>query len=222
MTTVYLFQVDSAKENRPFFEGMRDASPGSVYFRGLDFNVGPWTHDGIRVDLEMGASQPRCSLVLIELEAAEPTALRSARKYLHESSIEICSEFLRYLNRVIKDCESRADPREPKITLLVDEISQNFPVIVKTAAALRSSTTFLEESLLTDQASVARSHEIPHRYIPHEAQHSDIPTEERTARKQPTFRGVCKLAQNKAKPCAAVFWARCGNSASRSQQRHLS
>jgi hypothetical protein len=116
--TVYLFQVDSAKENRPFFEGMHSSLPESIYFRGLDFNVGPWTPDGVRVDLEMGVSPPTCSLILIELEATGPTALKSSRKYLHESSIDICSEFIRYLNRVIKDCDSRADPREPKITLL--------------------------------------------------------------------------------------------------------
>ena len=193
MTAVYLFQVDSAKENRPFFEGMRDSSPESVYFRGLDFNVGPWTPDGVRVDLEMAASQPRCSLVLIELEAAEPTALRSSRKYLHENSIKICSEFMLYLNRVIKDCESRADPREPKIALLMDVLGQNVPIEVKTAAALRSSTTFLEESQLIDQPSLAGSHETPHSYISHEAANHHIPIERRVARKQPTFRGVCKL-----------------------------
>ena len=193
MTTVYLFQVDSAKENRPFFEGIRDASPDSVYFRGLDFNVGPWTPDGVRVDLELDPSQPRRSLVLIELEATEPTALRSSRKYLNESSTEICGEFVRYLGRVIKDCDAKADPREEKITLLKIALAQSVPVVVKTAAALRSSTTFLEESTLIDLASLAGSNQPPQRYVSDEAPNGHTSTEKRIARKRPTFRDVCKL-----------------------------
>lgn len=65
--------------------------------------------------------------------------------------------------------------------------------MVKTAAALRSSTAFLEESPLTDQASLSGPHETPHRYASHETPHNHIPTKERIARKQPVFRGVCKL-----------------------------
>jgi hypothetical protein len=199
VATVYLFQVDSAKENRPFFEGMRDSSSGSVYFRGLDFNVGPWTPDGVRVDLEVGVSGPHCSIVLIELEAAKSTALRSSRKYLQENSLGICNEFMRYLNRVIKDCDSRADPREPKIATLVEVLIQNVPVTVKTAAALRSSATFLEESPLSDQTSSARSHKAPDHYVSLETSHSYIPAAGRIARKQPTFRGVCKLDPEQSK-----------------------
>jgi hypothetical protein len=191
--TVYLFQVDSAKENRHFFEGMHGSLPESVYFRGLDFSVGPWTPDGVRVDLEVGVSPPTCSLILIELETAGPTALKSSRKYLHENSTNICSEFKRYLNRVIKKCDSTADPREPKINLLVDVLTQHAMVTVKTAAALRSSTTFLEESPLTDQTNSTQSHETLDSYTSHETSHHNIPTEGRIAREQPTFRGVCKL-----------------------------
>lgn len=200
MNTVYLFQVDSAKENRPFFEGMRDSLPESIYFRGLDFKVGPWIPDGVRVDLEVGASQPQCSLVLIELEATEPTALRSSRKYLHENSNGICDEFRQYLNRVIKDCDSRADPREAKIALLMDVLSRDVSIAVKTAAALRSSIIFLEESLLTDQVSLTRSDEASRRYAAREAPRRDIRTEGRITRKHPTFRGTCKLdpEQNRA------------------------
>lgn len=222
MTTVYLFQVDSAKENRPFFEGMRDSSPESVYFRGLDFNVGPWTPDGVRVDLEMAASQPRCSLVLIELEAAEPTALRSSRKYLHENSIKICSEFMLYLNRVIKDCESRADPLEPKIALLMDVLGQNVPIEVKTAAALRSSTTFLEESQLIDQPSLAGSHETPHRYI---ARGCEPPYSNR-AESGPQTAYISRRLQARSKTKRSVAPLRSdsrrNNSAGRPQQRRLS
>ncbi len=190
VTSIYLFQVDSAKENRPFFEGMHGSSPDSVYFRGLDFKAGLWTPDGVRVDLEMGESPLRCSLVLIELESAGPTALRSSRKYLHENSIDIRDEFTRYLNRVIKECDSTADPRETKITLLRDALTQNVPVTVKTAAALRSSTSFLEESPLIDQARLTRSYETPLLYSPNDG---------RIGRKQPTFRGVCNLDAEQSK-----------------------
>ncbi len=195
VTSIYLFQIDSAKENRHFFESVRDSSPNSVYFRGLDFRVGPWTPDGVRVDLEMGET-PQCTLVLIELEAAETTALRSSRKYLHENSTVICSDFMQYLHRIIKDCDSRADSRELNIALLIDALKQNIPVTVKTAAALRSSNTFLEESLLTDQASPSRSHVTPHYYIP---------AEERTGHKQPllhehpVMQGVLKLDPEQSK-----------------------
>ena len=161
-------------------------------------DLGPWTPDGVRIDLEMDTSPLRCSLTLIELEAAGPTALRSSRKYLHENSADVLTEFIRYLNRVIKDCELRADPREEKIALLRNALIQNVPLRVKTAAALRSSTTFLEESPLTDQASLAGPHETPHRYISHET-HRSITTEGRIARKQPTFRGVCKLDPEQSK-----------------------
>lgn len=190
----YLFQVDSAKENRPFFEGMHNLLPKSVYFRGLDFSIGPWTPDGVRVDLETDTSPTTCSLVIIELEAAEPTALRSSRKYLHEKSADICTEFRHYLSRVIKDCDSRADPREQEIGLLKDVLAQNIKVVVKTAAALRSSTSFLEESPLTDQGSLARSHETLHRDVSTEGRITG-----RIARKQPTFRGVCKLDPEQSK-----------------------
>jgi hypothetical protein len=190
ITSVYLFQVDSAKENRPFFEGMHASSPDSIYFRGLDFKVGPWTPDGVRVDLEMGESPLECSLVLIELESAGSMALKSSRKYLQEKSKDICIEFMRYLNRVIKECDCTADPRETKITLLRDALTQNVPVTVKTAAALRSSTSFLEESPLTDQTSLTRSYETPLLYSPNEG---------RIGRKQPTFRGVCKLDAEQSK-----------------------
>ena len=197
--TIYLFQVDSAKENRPFFEGMHSLMPGSVYFRGLDFSVGPWTPDGVRVDLEAGVSPPTCALILIELETARPTALKSSRKYLHENSTNICSEFKRYLNRVIEKCDSTADPREPQINLLMDVLTQHAMVTVKTAAALRSSTTFLEESPLTDQANLTQSHGALHNYTLHETSHHNIPTEGRIARKQPAVRGVCRLDPGQSK-----------------------
>jgi hypothetical protein len=149
--TTYLFQVDSAKENRFFFEGMHKSLSESVYFRGLDFKVGPWTPDGIRVDLTFDSQQ--CSLTLIELEAIESTALKSSRKYLPEESVKICSAFIDYLDRVIKDCDARADQREFQIEQLKKLLSQNIPITVKTAGALRSDTTFLAEAVLTDQAN---------------------------------------------------------------------
>jgi hypothetical protein len=188
-TSVYLFQVDSAKENRPFFEGMHKAVPESVYFRGLDFKVGPWTPDGVRVDLELGTS-PRCSLTLIELEPTESMALRSSRKYLHEKSIGICGAFMQYLHRVIEDCDSRADAREIKIALLRDTLAQNMLATIRTAGALRSGAAFLEESLLTDQTDSAQSRGTPQYYIS---------TDEKLERKQLEMRGVLRLSPEQSK-----------------------
>ncbi|MGA3333850.1 MAG: hypothetical protein ABSC62_06760 [Terracidiphilus sp.] len=188
---IYLFQVDSAKENRHFFEGMHRALPGSVYFRGRDFRVGPWTPDGLRVDLEMAVSQPCCSLTLIELEPAEPMALRSSRKYLHESSISICGTFIQYLDRVIEDCDSRADPRESRIATLRDLLAQGVPVTVKTAAALRNASAFLEEKPLIDQASLTESAE---------SRRQRVLGERSAERRHLTFQNSLKLdtEQNKA------------------------
>jgi len=169
---------------------MRDASPESVYFRGRDFKVGPWTPDGVRVDLENVVSPPQCSLVLIELEPSEPMALRSSRKYLHENSVDICAGFIQYLDRVIEDCDSRADPRETKIAFLRHALAQNPPVTVKTAAALRSSTTFLEETPLTDQTSSVRAHETPH---------YNVSAEQRAGREQQVLRGILKLDGEESK-----------------------
>jgi hypothetical protein len=118
---VYLFQTDPAKNNRPFFEGMRKSTPESVYFRGLDLSLVPGKPDGVRIDLAMREA-PRCSLALIELEPTEAMARAKASKYLRESSVEICNVFTQYLNKVIEDCESRADPRQETLASLRDAL----------------------------------------------------------------------------------------------------
>lgn len=186
---VYLFQIDSARENRPFFESMHAASTDSVYLRGLDFKVGPWTPDGMRVDLEIGAS-PQCYLTLIELEPTEPLALRSSRKYLHESSTSICRTFMQYLHRVIEDCDSRADVRRTRIVLMRDILAGNIPITVKTAGALRSGIAFLEESPLIDQTSSGQSRENAQHYIA---------IDEESRHKQLEMHGILRLSPDQSK-----------------------
>jgi hypothetical protein len=186
---VYLFQTDPAKDNRPFFEGMRDSTPESVYFRGLDFKVAPWKPDGVRVDLAMYPAQ-RCSLALIELEPTGPMAVTKSRKYSHESSTRIFREFMKYLDSVIKDCNSRADPRESKIVFLRDALTQNTSITVRTAAALKSSTTYLEEIPFLDQETLIKSDETQRYYAP---------TEEKVEQKQLEIRNKGKFSPEESK-----------------------
>ena len=148
---VYLFQTDSAQENRAFFERKHEKIPESVYFRGLELWAGSWKPDGVEIKLEMGSS-PRCSLTLIELEPDESRAKISSRKYLSVSSPDVCNSFQKYIRNVIKDCDSRADPRRAKIEMLEGILSKDTPISVRTAGALRSGVKFLEDSPLIDQA----------------------------------------------------------------------
>jgi len=190
VTTVYLFQTDAKKENRHFFEGMHKASPEAIYFRGLDFGTGRWKPDGVRIDLEIDAAPLRCSLVLIELEATESKALESARKYVPESSTDICNAFTKYLDCILKDCDSRADPREAQFVLLMEALKQNVPVQVKTAAALRSSTTFLEVTTFSDKARLSRFDETTHNHIINEGI---------IERRPFLFRNICKYSAEESK-----------------------
>jgi hypothetical protein len=153
MSSVYLFRVDGAKDNDDFFSGMRP-TVDHVY-AGADFRVGAagWIPDLVRVVVE--EPPDRASLTLIELEATESVALISCRKYLPENSVNILSAFGEYLDRVIRQCRTSADPREREFATLKANLSKVNQVTLTTAGALRSSTTSVEELPLIDQPKIA-------------------------------------------------------------------
>src|SRR5437899_9390134 len=130
MSTVYLFRVDGAKDNDEFFGATR-ASAHHVY-AGADFRVGAagWIPDLVKVVVE--EPPERCSLTLIELEATESVALISCRKYLPEDSTGIFSAFNDYLDRVVRQCRSTADPRESEFVRLKIVLSTVSQVMITT------------------------------------------------------------------------------------------
>jgi len=149
MSTVYLFRIDGAKDNDDFFAAMRPLV--AQVYAGIEFRVGAagWIPDLVRVIVEEPPDQ--CSLTLIELEAIDYVAWVSCRKYLPESSAYILSAFSDYLERVIRQCRSTADPRESEFANLKSVLSQASQVTVTTAGALRAGTGFVEELPLIDQ-----------------------------------------------------------------------
>lgn len=183
MSTVYLFRIDAAKDNDAFFASLR-SSAAQVY-AGIDLPVGAsdWVPDLVRVVVE--DPPDRCSLTLIELEATESVALISCRKYLPENSSDILEAFHNYLNRVIRQCRSKADPREGDFARLKDALSEAVQVAVTTAGAIRSSARFVEELPLLDQPKCAT--EAP-------PIHKGAPTAENRS-----FHGVLRLSQNERK-----------------------
>lgn len=185
MPAVYLFRVDGAKDNDDFFGAMR-SSVGHVY-GGVDFRVGVagWIPDLVRVVVEQPSG--RCSLTLIELEATEAVALISCRKYLPENSVNILSAFGEYLDRVIRQCRTSADPRGSEFASLKATLSQATQVTVTTAGALRSSTAFVEELPLIDQPKMAA----PLRAIQEDRQDQSR-----------VFQGILRLSAHEAKALA--------------------
>jgi hypothetical protein len=149
MPTAYLFRIDGAKDNDDFFSALHP-SFAHVY-AGIDFKAGApgWIPDFVKIVIEPGQF---CSLTLIELEATESVALISCRKYLPENSTAIYEAFIGYLVRVVRQCRSTADPREPEFSRLKTAVEEIGHAVVSTAGALRSSTTFVEELPLFDQA----------------------------------------------------------------------
>jgi hypothetical protein len=149
MPTVYLFRFDGAKDNDDFFNAMRP-SVGCAY-AGMELSIGAagWIPDLLKV--EVHEPPESCSLALIELEATESAALISCKKYLPENSASILSAFNEYLDRVIRECRSSADPREGELANLKSVLSEASHVTITTAGALRSSTAFVEELFLIDQ-----------------------------------------------------------------------
>jgi hypothetical protein len=188
MPTVYLFRIDSSKDNDAFFEALNPTA--THVYAGSDFRVGTvdWIPDFVRVILD--DTSQRCSLTLIELEATQSEALRSCRKFLPENSTTIVTAFSDYLGRVIRQCQSTADRRANDFKKLKALLSEMKHVSVSTAGALRSSTRFIEELPLIDQPK----------------NNSDetalIPIEETQPIKSREFRGMIRLSANDAKAVA--------------------
>jgi hypothetical protein len=185
MPTVYLFRIDSSKDNDDFFEALNPAA--AHVYAGSDFRIGTvdWIPDFVKVVVDDSAS--RCSLTLIELEATESEALRSCRKFLPENSTAIVQAFVDYLGRVIRQCQSTADRRADNFKRLKTLLSEVEHVTVSTAGALRSGTGFVEELPLIDQPkidAIPRSIEDNHQ----------IDTRE--------FRGMIRLSASDAKAVA--------------------
>lgn len=153
MALSYLFRIDGARDNDEFFEAMRPAM--SYVYAGVDLRIGAsgWIPDLVKVEIDGDTS--RCLLTLIELEATDSVALISCRKYLPESSELILDGFGDYIDRVIRQCRSTADPRHSEFVKLKDAILNAEHVQVMTAGALRSSTRFVEELPLLDQPNAA-------------------------------------------------------------------
>ena len=143
MPTTYLFRIDMNKDNDAFFN-KRKLSASHVY-SGIVFSVGSssdWIPDLIEIVVSESGD---FTLRLIELEAKESEARISSRKYLPENSEKIIGSFQEYVEKVIRDCRSRADSREDEFVRLKVMLSKAEKIFVTSAGALRSSTVFVEE-----------------------------------------------------------------------------
>src|SRR6266705_68241 len=128
MPTTYLFRIDMSKDNDAFFNARR-VSASHVY-SGIAFSVGSssdWIPDLIEIVV---AESGDLTLRLIELEAKESEALISSRKYLPENSEKITSAFQEYIEKVIRDCRSRADSREDEFIRLKTILSKAEKIFV--------------------------------------------------------------------------------------------
>jgi hypothetical protein len=163
----FLFRIDNSKENDEFMK-LRRTCVDQVY-AGIAMKIGSgWIPDFIEVSVDM--SKGNCSLTLIELEATETVARASSRKYLAESSSSIIHVFIEYLDSVLSQCRNTADPRIDAFQELRDRITSSGPISVRTAAALRTSSEFLEELPLIDQPDraivpVQSPHKSPNSFI---------------------------------------------------------
>ena len=145
----YLFRIDMNRDNDAFFN-TRKSSASHVY-SGIGVSVGSssdWIPDLIEI---IAAESGDFTLRLIELEAKESEARISSRKYLPEIPEKIISSFLEYIEKVIRDCRSRADSRENEFLKLKVMLSKAEKIFVTSAGALRSSTVFVEELSLIGQ-----------------------------------------------------------------------
>lgn len=145
----YLFRLDMAKDNDDFLALRRGRQVDHVY-SGTPMKVGPgWLPDFIEVVVD--ANSGSCRLTLIELEATEIPARAACRKYLPEVSSEVVRAFLDYLNTVISQCRSTADPRLEAIDKLKGILAGNSTISVHTAGGLRTSADLVEDLPLIDQ-----------------------------------------------------------------------
>lgn len=149
MTRRFLFRLDGSRDNDHYFDRRREHD-NTVAYSGMTMTLGPgWIPDLIEVDF--GDNGAVSTITLVELEASESTARVSCRKYLPEPSIDVLQRFVTYLDGVIAQCRASADPRLDKIRDLRKAIGTGEFLIVRTAGALRSSSTFLEVHTLIDQ-----------------------------------------------------------------------
>lgn len=145
----YLFRLDMAKDNDEFLT-LRRASQVDHVYSGTPMQVGP---GGIPdfVEVVVDSDSGTCRLTLIELEATEIPARASCRKYLPEASSEVVRAFLDFLNTVISQCRSTADPRLEAFDELKRLLASSSTITVHTAGALRTSADLLEDLPLIDQ-----------------------------------------------------------------------
>ena len=148
MPATYLFRIDGAKDNDRFFNSLKPSM--SYVYAGVDIQIGSsgWSPDFIKISV--GESKD-FTLTLIELDATESIVRISCRKYLPENSTDIVRAFCKYLDRVITQCQSTAHPHEYEFVQLKTILSKAEKIVVTTAGALRSSTSFVEEFSLLDQ-----------------------------------------------------------------------
>jgi hypothetical protein len=182
VTTAYLFRIDGAKDNDEFFVAFRPLV--SQVYAGIDVRIGSsgWVPDFIKVVVD--EAHQGILITLMELEATESVALISCRKYLPESSTDIVETFGKYLDRVIRHCQSTADDRKNEFVRLKARLLEAKQVNVTTAGALRSATSFVEEISLIDQ---------PQRFVQTRQMQ---PVLRKTI---PIFRGNLRLSADKAK-----------------------
>lgn len=149
MQTRHLFRLDMAKDNDEFLVLRRSRQVDHVY-SGTPMRVGPgWIPDFL--ELVVDRDSQICRLTLIELEATEIAARASCRKYLPEPSSGIMQTFLGYLDTVISQCRSTADPRLDAFEGLKEIVVSTSTIVVHTAGALRTSPDLLEDLPLIDQ-----------------------------------------------------------------------
>ena len=122
---------------------------GRFVYAGRELKIGPgWIPDYLMVSSDAGG---RFTLTIIELEAAETVARKSARKYLPEPSSEVIKTFCDYLDSVIARCRQTADPRYSTLESLRQDLEKATSITVEAACALRSLPSLIEKHPLLDQ-----------------------------------------------------------------------
>ncbi len=198
MVATYLFRIDMAKDNDEFFVVRKPAATTAYAGRTVSVGVHGWIPDFVEV--EVSEPPPRCILRLIELESSKSAALVSCRKYLPEKSADILAAFRTYLDAVIRDCRSSADPRAAIFEELTTAIQGGRGLTVTTAGALRKSAKFVEEWALLDQPRLdAPSVDDPRRgRAPVDTSPEERFEKSRRA-KETSFHGILRLSQGEAR-----------------------
>jgi hypothetical protein len=143
----FVLRLDGAKDNDEFFDRRRQLG-AAVAYSGTSMSVGSaWIPDLIEVDEDASELQ----ITLVELEASEPAARVSCRKYLPESSTSVLESLAGYVAAVVKQCRGTADPRLTDFEWLAAQLNGDRPKSIRTAGALRSAAGFLELHSLLDQ-----------------------------------------------------------------------